>query len=620
MHALTLFLSLAAAALPSSFAASHPAAHHAVSNAGSHGIFAASSRQGSSLLERSAAVSEERAMEDALCPPGDQSTANLTDDAWTDEAWEEDAVLEAVLGKRDIKISILNPKWPNNPKWTGRSSTAAATSTAGSSKSTSQASGASAQVAISAGIIVLGSGDSTSTSSASPSSSRSTTPSPTKTSFQSAASTSSSITTSKPTSTSTSATKTTSTSTTVLTLPSPPSTSCATPYMNTAGGAVYGPGLGNFSFSPRPSTFVKRSGTGLTLDGEEFRIVGPNIYWLGLDENVIPNPSYPAKGRIREAMAATVAMGGNTVRSHTLGIRRVPNNTHYSVWPNAYETNDEAFDTIDYSIWAARNYGLRLIIPLTDNYAYYHGGKYDFIGWAGLDTSDASQFYYSSDVVQIFKDYIAVLLNHTNAYTGVRLCDDPTIMAWETGNELGGYMLGGGAPPASWTKEIATYIKSLAPNHLVADGSDGLVDTTGALANTGLSVSPVDLVTDHFYPALQWLLTKDEGYLSSYSKSFFIGELDWTGLNGGTDLSSFYSSIESFGGSGSMMWSLFTHDAQCCNFVEHNDGYSLMYPNGNTAALQQQALLLMQHWYRMRGLTPPSALPAVACPQPPLEA
>lgn len=62
------------------------------------------------------------------------------------------------------------------------------------------------------------------------------------------------------------------------------------------------------------------------------------------------------------------------------------------------------------------------------------------------------------------------------------------------GNELGGYMLGGGAPPASWTKAIATYIKSLAPNHLVADGSDGLTDYNGNLANTGVGVSKVDLV------------------------------------------------------------------------------------------------------------------------------
>lgn len=55
-------------------------------------------------------------------------------------------------------------------------------------------------------------------------------------------------------------------------------------------------------------------------------------------------------------------------------------------------------------------------------------------------------------------------------------------------------MLGGGAPPASWTKNIAAYIKKLAPNHLVADGTDGLTDYGGSLANTGMKLSDVDLV------------------------------------------------------------------------------------------------------------------------------
>jgi len=65
--------------------------------------------------------------------------------------------------------------------------------------------------------------------------------------------------------------------------------------------------------------------------------------------------------------------------------------------------------------------------------------------------------------------------------------------------------------------------------------------------------------TDHFYPALQWLLEKDNGYLSYYSKSFYVGEFDWTGLHGGANLDTFYSTIEKMEGSGSMMWSLFGH-------------------------------------------------------------
>ncbi|BGO96958.1 hypothetical protein NBRC10513v2_002556 [Rhodotorula toruloides] len=574
--AVTLTLELSALA---SAAHAHGGSHHLPSHPqqhGSRGVFARDARVESVLVERAAEWVDERAVE--FEPPAGQEALRAVVGSWTaeDDLWVSEgryADSEA-LAERDLtqdeqrdqinnKVAaadlanklLINPKWiALNPKWkpTNGTSTAAKPSTVSPSPSTSASKTASAS------------------------------------------------------------TTTRSTAGATLVLPAPPASTCATPYYGVAGtSAVYGPGLGDFPMLPRPSTFVKRSGNKLVLDGETYRIVGPNIYWLGLDENVYPSPSYPSHGRIREAMAITVALGGNTIRSHTLGIS-------YSLWPSAWKTNNKAFDTIDYSIWAARNYGLRLIIPLTDNYAYYQGGKYDFIGWAGADTSDGSQFYTNSAVIELFKGYIKVLLTHVNQYTGVALKDDPTILAWETGNELGGYMLGGGAPPAPWTKSIATYIKSLAPNHLVADGSDGLTNYNGDLANTGVGVSKVDLVTDHFYPALQWLLEKDQGWMKSISKNFFVGENDWTGQKGGSDLNTFYSTIESWDGSGSMMWSIFGHDDYCCNYVNHNDGYTLMYPNGNTQALRTQAWYLMQHWYRMRGLTPPAALPAVACPQPEL--
>ncbi|KAK4700402.1 mannan endo-1,4-beta-mannosidase, partial [Phenoliferia sp. Uapishka_3] len=282
-------------------------------------------------------------------------------------------------------------------------------------------------------------------------------------------------TTIKPTRTTT----TTKTTSTPLSLPTPPSSNCYPAYTDTSSGAVFGPGLGSFAMSPRPSSFVTRSGAKLMLDGEVYRMVGPTLQ--------------------------------------------------------------------------------------------------------------------------------------------VAYKNDPTILAWETGNELGGYMLQGGAPPAAWTANIASYIKGIAPNHLVSDGSDGLIDSSGATQNQGFSVSQVDMVTDHLYPALDWLLVKDNGILDSRTtKNYFIGELDWTGQMGGDSLWDYFPTLESIDGSGSMIWSVFGHDAQCCDFISHNDGYSLLYPNGNNDDEQSQILLVVQHWYRMRGLEIPNTMPAVACPQPAL--
>lgn len=172
--------------------------------------------------------------------------------------------------------------------------------------------------------------------------------------------TTSSTTTTTPTKTSEAASTTSKAAATppVLYLPPPPSGNCVGQYKDTSSGAVYGPGLGDFPMSPRPSSFVTRSGSSLYLDGKPFRIAGPSeslhrciwihrlierpladIYWLGLDENVVPNPSYPSHGRVREAMAITVAMGANTIRSHTLG---VSTGNSLSIWPKNGQTNNAA--------------------------------------------------------------------------------------------------------------------------------------------------------------------------------------------------------------------------------------------------------------------------------------
>lgn len=124
---------------------------------------------------------------------------------------------------------------------------------------------------------------------------------------------------------------------------------------------------------------VVRQGSTLLLDGQPWKAVGPNVYWLGLDENVTPlagepfdpstNASYPTKGRITEVMAMVTAMGGTMIRAHTLG---VSTGNPLSVMPTLGKINEAAFDSIDWAVFQAREYGIRLLVPLTDNW----------VGWA----------------------------------------------------------------------------------------------------------------------------------------------------------------------------------------------------------------------------------------------
>lgn len=252
------------------------------------------------------------------------------------------------------------------------------------------------------------------------------------------------------------------------------------------------------------NTFVTSKGSSLQLNGKQWTASGANVgkilrsstvcyllrqvYWLGLDENVIPpagdpfyapyNASYPTHGRITEVMNTLNVMGARSIRSQTLGVS-VGN--PLSLEPQLGVFNDAAFDTIDWSVFQARQHGLRIMAPLTDNYDYYHGGKYVFLRWAGFNVTQTTpidpivqQFYTNSTVIGYFKDYIKHLITHINPYTGLTYAEDPTIFAFETGNELGGPVFGDMDVPVSWTTEISAYIKQLAPKTLVVDGTYGI--------------------------------------------------------------------------------------------------------------------------------------------------
>jgi mannan endo-1,4-beta-mannosidase len=130
-----------------------------------------------------------------------------------------------------------------------------------------------------------------------------------------------------------------------------------------------------FEINLARNSYVYRDGSSLKLNGEIWTSSGANVYWLGLDENVIPpagspfyapfNASYPTHGRITEIMNTLMTMGARTIRSQTLGVS-VGN--PLSVMPALGVYNEQAFDTIDWSVYQARQHGLRIMAPLIDNY------------------------------------------------------------------------------------------------------------------------------------------------------------------------------------------------------------------------------------------------------------
>jgi len=371
------------------------------------------------------------------------------------------------------------------------------------------------------------------------------------------------------------------------------------------------------AISPVRADFVTRSGGKLMFSGHAFRFSGANIYWGGLDENGRMSLNYPTKFRVDSALKTVADMGGTVVRCQTCGIST---GNPSSVEPSLGVFNETALRHIDYFVAEAQKYHIRLVIPLTGNYAYYLGGYHNFTDWLGLSTARncpsatcASIFYGNLKVIAAFKDYVSKLLNHVNFYNGIPNKDNPTIMSWEIGNEMP-YGNGGMAELSNWTSTMSSFIKSIASNQLVMDGAL-------TLDPDDLLISTVDIQDQHFYPLSTWGLDYVASRVAAARQALIVGEYDW---NDSPRLSSFLTDIHGTRSiSGDLYWD-FLPQNDYFGYVQHYDGYQLHFPGDNldvgiiniapvASAVTDAPLAaeLRRHAYDMSGFhAPPYPVPA----------
>ena len=235
--------------------------------------------------------------------------------------------------------------------------------------------------------------------------------------------------------------------------------------------------------------FVTARGDELYIGDKPFRFISFNIPNLQLvEDNFAPDAktawAWPNEFELNDALASIRQMGGTVARTYVLSVRREGSDMADHVYVRGPgDFNEEAFRSLDLALEAANKQGVRLIIPLVDNWKW-QGGIAEYAAFRG---KPAEAFWTDEQVIADFEATIRHVLNRVNARTGVAYRDDPAILGWETGNELD-------APP-EWTSRIAKLIKSLDPNHLVIDGY-----SLHGVREESLADPNVDVVTTHHYP------------------------------------------------------------------------------------------------------------------------
>jgi len=345
--------------------------------------------------------------------------------------------------------------------------------------------------------------------------------------------------------------------------------------------------------APAPTTgFLTRRGSALLApNGSGFRVGGVNLYWLGLDENE-GGVHLPTHFRVSDGLATVAGfLGPALVRAHTVG---VSTGGALSFEPALGRFNASALDAADWAVAEAERLGLRLIVPLTDNYHYYHGGKHDFTDWLGLPES---AFYSDPRAVAAFEAYVAARLAHVNPYTGRAARDEPAIAFWETGNEL--------QAPANWTAAVAAFIKALDPNHLVMDGNYGV-------AADHLAIKDIDAVSDHFYPPNLARFEAGAQAAAAAGLVYSLGEFGWS--QGGPVDELLAACAAAPACAQASVWSLFPH-ADDFGFVQHNDGFTIHFPGWGFASELAIVQTMRNFSAAMLGLAAPAPYPAPLAPQ-----
>jgi mannan endo-1,4-beta-mannosidase len=145
-----------------------------------------------------------------------------------------------------------------------------------------------------------------------------------------------------------------------------------------------------------------------------------------------------------------------------------------------YTYPEANYDSLDYTVYKAGQLGLKLVLPLVNNWPDY-GGMQQYVKWIlGLeddsygDATNHDRFYTDAKIRKAFLAYVEHVINRRNRYTGLRYRDDPTIMTWELANEPRNRTDKTGATIKAWADDVSRHIRRWAPKQLIAVGDEGM--------------------------------------------------------------------------------------------------------------------------------------------------
>mmetsp|Transcript_8368 Transcript_8368/g.25080 ORF Transcript_8368/g.25080 Transcript_8368/m.25080 type:complete len:630 (-) Transcript_8368:2224-4113(-) len=275
---------------------------------------------------------------------------------------------------------------------------------------------------------------------------------------------------------------------------------------------------------------------GLFVDQEcrEFNFVGANAwrwvqlaanqYPLSTPGNEIPSTDYldnngkkinPVLWAIRQLHAANVTVvrlfAAGTDPTFAMIQKPGTAGADGKTWPNG-KYNWDAVTGLDKVVGWCRAHGIKVILSFVDNWSFADS-KTSLIWMAGNATGtrlSTDEFYSNKLVKDYYKNFVSFILNHVNKQTGLQFKEDPTILGYNLMNEprcncapeevsMSSGLAVRDSPGSNcaniekcftdvqaWVKEMAGFVKSIAPKQLVGVGDEGFASFLNDADNADL--------------------------------------------------------------------------------------------------------------------------------------
>ncbi|BDA44582.1 probable mannan endo-1,4-beta-mannosidase 1 at N-terminal half [Coccomyxa sp. Obi] len=225
--------------------------------------------------------------------------------------------------------------------------------------------------------------------------------------------------------------------------------------------------------------FVKTTGTNFVLNGKIRYFSGSNNHFLILR-------NYLTDAQVKLFFKVMAGNGIDLIR--TWGFLNGVGDPSYaavSIQPSVGVYNEISLQRLDLVLSEASANGVRIILPFV-NFWPDLGGMQWYVDQLLGPGHALEEFYTNALVKQAYKNYVKKILTRKNTITGLTYRDDPTFFALELANEPrcnDGYEVSHGLKPGTiiraWVAEMAAYIRSLDPNHMITTGEEGYLSSGG---------------------------------------------------------------------------------------------------------------------------------------------